>query len=343
MAENHKTINVDLFAVTKKTKRKKPVVSIPINNAVNPNTLKMKFLKKIKEHKKIKQAELNDVATIHSLETKSQSKEPSTDEFSDSMEYLQSLSQKKINDARQMRRTARQPRQPSSSSSIPMYTELPPELSEFTVPLTTQPYQVDFNQSMILPTSESRCIAPVSQLPTDKPIIELPKPKEEPIVSTPNIVFFENNETKIKNDLNSKPENDPKPNTDVPFGILKNGSKPSFRKWKRMQQIKRTQKQTKRTIHKTYTLGKSKTTRQIGVLIKDIETKHKINEATKNIKNTALHDMKVYLKNHNLIRVGSDAPPAVVKKLYESAVMSGDILNQNTEQMLVNLEAGDNV
>jgi multimeric flavodoxin WrbA len=110
-----------------------------------------------------------------------------------------------------------------------------------------------------------------------------------------------------------------------------------------MQQIKRTQKQTKRTIHKTYTLGKSKTTRQIGVLIKDIETKHKINEATKNIKNTALHDMKVYLKNHNLIRVGSDAPPAVVKKLYESAVMSGDILNQNTEQMLVNLEAGDNV
>jgi len=46
--------------------------------------------------------------------------------------------------------------------------------------------------------------------------------------------------------------------------------------------------------------------------------------------------MKKYLKNHNLLKSGSSAPPEVIKKMFEQAILSGDINNINNNNAIHN-------
>ena len=93
---------------------------------------------------------------------------------------------------------------------------------------------------------------------------------------------------------------------------------------------------TKKTSKHKYTLGKSKIKKMVTVLLKNQNTRKKILHAQKEIKQHPMVDIKKYLKKHNLIKIGSHAPNDVVRKLYESAVLAGDINNSNTEMMLHN-------
>jgi hypothetical protein len=49
-----------------------------------------------------------------------------------------------------------------------------------------------------------------------------------------------------------------------------------------------------------------------------------------------MHDMKSYLKRHNLLKTGSRAPPDVIKKLYEQSLLGGDIRNANKDNIIHN-------
>jgi hypothetical protein len=93
----------------------------------------------------------------------------------------------------------------------------------------------------------------------------------------------------------------------------------------------------KRTIKKKYTLGKSKLKKIVSVLIKDRGTRKKILIAQKDLKKKSINEVKTYLRDHNLIKIGSNAPNDVIRKLYESAMLSGEITNTNTETLLHNL------
>jgi hypothetical protein len=93
----------------------------------------------------------------------------------------------------------------------------------------------------------------------------------------------------------------------------------------------------KRTIKKKYTLGKSKLKKIVSVLIKDRSTRKKILIAQKDLKKKSINEVKTYLRDHNLIKIGSNAPNDVIRKLYESAMLSGEITNTNTETLLHNL------
>tara|TARA_A100001015_G_scaffold248188_1_gene285398 strand:- start:345 stop:497 length:153 start_codon:yes stop_codon:yes gene_type:complete len=46
--------------------------------------------------------------------------------------------------------------------------------------------------------------------------------------------------------------------------------------------------------------------------------------------------MKNYLKRHNLLKSGSSAPPDVIKKIYEQALLSGNIKNVNKNSIIHN-------
>jgi len=93
---------------------------------------------------------------------------------------------------------------------------------------------------------------------------------------------------------------------------------------------------TKKTIKRKYTLGKSKLKRMVSVLLKDQNTRKKIVNAQKDLKQHAITDVKKYLKTHHLIKVGTHAPNDVIRKLYESAMLAGEITNSNTETLLHN-------
>ena len=90
------------------------------------------------------------------------------------------------------------------------------------------------------------------------------------------------------------------------------------------------------TRTKKYKLGKSKTSNNVGVLIKNRDLQHTIKKELQNMRTTPIQDIKNYLREKNLIKLGSDAPTDVLRKIYENAILSGEVINDNPENLLHN-------
>lgn len=97
-----------------------------------------------------------------------------------------------------------------------------------------------------------------------------------------------------------------------------------------------TKRTTTRTIKRKYTLGRSKIQKTVAVLIKDRSTRRQVLHAQKDLKRKSINDVKAYLREHNLIKVGSTTPNDIMRKMYESAMLAGEIKNSNVDTLLHN-------
>lgn len=96
-----------------------------------------------------------------------------------------------------------------------------------------------------------------------------------------------------------------------------------------------------RTIKKTTTvrnfkLGKNPKRKTISVLIKNGSTRKRIKTEVAGLKQKSLHEIKEYLRARNLLKVGSDAPPDVLRQMYETSILTGEINNLSSETLVHN-------
>jgi hypothetical protein len=95
----------------------------------------------------------------------------------------------------------------------------------------------------------------------------------------------------------------------------------------------------KQMITKKYKLGRTPGGKVVGVLIKNNETRRQVQQECGLLKREPIIEIRKYLHDHGLLKVGSDAPPDVLRNMYESAKLTGDVNNVNKNVILHNFMA----
>ena len=109
----------------------------------------------------------------------------------------------------------------------------------------------------------------------------------------------------------------------------------------KINQIKQNNKpkkmKRKKTIRRTYKIGKSKINPKIGVLVSNKTIRSNISTKSQLLKQTPIEEVKKFLIKRGMIKVGSITPNDVLRKMYESSsMMCGEVYNHNPENLLYN-------
>ena len=201
------------------------------------------------------------------------------------------------------------------------------------------------------------------------------KVKENPVSApaTPHNISFKNREPEIHTEpflTTELPPIEPceivvpLPTESAPqYGCLKNGSLPTWRNYTRkngamthsipetekseiVQKMEKTHgggKKNKRIKYlkrkkifkRTFHIGRNKTC--VGVLISNKTIRNRITTEAQLLKQTPIKDVRRFLIKKGFIKVGSNTPNDVLRKMYETvSLVCGEIQNHNPENLLYN-------
>lgn len=144
---------------------------------------------------------------------------------------------------------------------------------------------------------------------------------------------------------------------DTPYGCLKTGNKPTYRTWnktiknnnikfsndssgimncgnkiihnktehRKKHNHRKIRKVSRKTVTRKFKLGKYGNV--VGVLIKNNETRKKVQKEQGLLKRKSIHEIKKYLIEQKLLKIGSPAPNDVIRKMYEDSILTGEVEN----------------
>jgi hypothetical protein len=409
-------INPELFRLpggAKTRKNHKKELMPMLSPMISPNNLKNKLLKRIKDHK-MKETSIKSSPRSSPKGSKNNSRSSVSsdtvvnsysDEFYSAMNYLSDLSKKQKKETERStinNRTVKSylssnsnsnSNSSSNSSSIPSYNislELPPELQEHIVPdsspsLTLNsdtkdvPYGclkngskptyrdwIKTRKNHEFPELNARPPTPPKRntfLEGSTPIVSLSSVLTPTIIKTPTSLSREQRLEQIKQKLKKIQDQDIKANPEasklsdnlkILEAISPNIELERLPEIDEILKIEKTldvsqvikeirekeenvpKRYLKRTIRRKFTLGKSDKLRKVAVLLKDKQTRKNIIDVQEELKKTSMKDVRKYLRQHGIIKIGSVAPNDILRKTFETAMLAGEITNTNKETLLHN-------
>jgi len=376
MSGNNRTlkINPDLFKLNGKGKKEKKGKSVKIRekpkvdeeNSSKANKIKKEMMKKVKDYQRNKEQEaikeekeINKSQNNNLFEKNTFENSDFEREFNKSLNFLQDLA-KKNKDKKKKNSTLKN----NNISSLEINLNLPDDfnqnketssnnygcLKNGSKPTYRQLNKSQKNNTDLKP--KVKIVLENNVYDDQKPKIQsTPEPKPEP--KPEFIEIFDNKIDNLQENLdNNKQLHKLKEETDKiseknqiielsdkPFidEVTENNILEPFQLKKEqdiaLQNIPKIKRTTKKS---TYKLGKINGKNRIGVLIKNRETQKNIKHEVSLLKQKSIQDIKNHLRSKNLIKVGSDAPNDVLRKMYEDSILSGEITNINNNNMVYN-------
>lgn len=93
----------------------------------------------------------------------------------------------------------------------------------------------------------------------------------------------------------------------------------------------------KRTLRRTFRLGKKRHGNEVAVLVANKTLRQKTQTKINALRQVSLDDVRKLLIQKGLIKIGSAAPSDVLRKMYESvSLMCGDVTNHNGDNLVYN-------
>jgi hypothetical protein len=94
----------------------------------------------------------------------------------------------------------------------------------------------------------------------------------------------------------------------------------------------------RKTKKKRFRIGKHDDV--VGVLLKNKQTQRHIQSQHLTLKQKTIGEIRKYLYDHQLLKIGSNAPPDVLRRMYEDAILTGEVKNTNNDVLLHNFMSG---
>tara|TARA_A100001015_G_C15043166_1_gene741314 strand:+ start:2330 stop:3403 length:1074 start_codon:yes stop_codon:yes gene_type:complete len=345
MTQKTISINPALFSFGKKTKKEKKKKEAKPLSIITPNSLKNKFIEKVKQHQRKKEKK----------ETKKNKETEFGSDFQESLRYLSNLIDEKntkpdFNVSSNLNKL--ESFQNDNYLRENVNVELPSDLKK---PETI--YNKDSLKSLIEPNPKPYgCLKNGSkptyrqwlhtrkrpfkekhqQINIDLPKNEILNNREEKLNRVKSMFLNkdENEEKKHENQENKHENNNItiiKPNYDnITNNNINSDNLISENRINNINDNNSKQKYAIKTnITRKYTCGKNNKTRRIGVMIKSGETRAKIIREKRNLTRRSISDVKNYLFKNGFLKVGSSAPKKILMDMYEACILSGKITNKN--------------
>ena len=80
---------------------------------------------------------------------------------------------------------------------------------------------------------------------------------------------------------------------------------------------------------------------RVGVSVRNNATRKQIRDERLALKRVGIHEVKSYLRDHKLLKYGTAAPNSVMREMYETAILAGDVVNNSSEVMSHNFNSSD--